>query len=126
MTSKKYFTILGLGCALVYGIHFTLLHTEIIQYNWKHFNVLDIAVFAIFFLSGLIITPGFKQEAEKFVTRFMVTTTVQLLSMLSIIAAILYTKQPNGRQIAFSLIGVFLMLLVVQTTMLIRNMKSKK
>ena len=119
MTPSKYFLKLVLGMAIIYAVHFFLLHTQQVSYNWYHFNLFDCILFVLFFIGGAIVSPGFKGESEGFVMRFMVITTVQLLSVLSLIAAVLYTKQPQGRHLTYNIIGVFLALLIIQSALLV-------
>jgi hypothetical protein len=84
----------------------------------------DGIVFLIFFIGGLMIVPAFQQKAENFTMRFLVLTTVQMLSMLAIVAALAYAKIPNSRVIGFNLVAVFLVFLVVQSFLLVKGLKQ--
>jgi len=124
MKSKNYFLTLLVTALVVYGIHFSLLHTRVINYSWYHFNLFDGIVFLIFLVGGLMIVPAFKQKAENFTLRFLVLTTAQMFSALSIVAALAYVKIPNARAIGFNLISVFLVFLTVQSVLLVKGLRD--
>jgi hypothetical protein len=74
---------------------------------------------------GLMMAGAFRKTSEQFVGRFMILTTVQLLSIMSIIAAVLYTKQPQGRHLTFNIMAVFVAMLAIQTVLLISGLRKK-
>jgi hypothetical protein len=88
----------------------------------SHSNALLIigALAFIFLLGMLIISPGLNKSPENFVMRFLILTTVQMLSVLSIILGLVYTGFEDARPIGFHLIGVFCVLLAIQSVLLIR------
>lgn len=126
MTASKYFLFLILGIAAVYGIHFSLLNAQVVSYKWFHFNLFDGIVIFLFLVGGLLVAPAIRKSAEQFVMKFMILTTVQLLSALSIIAAVIYTKQPQARHLAFNILAFFVALLIIQSVLLVIGLNKNK
>jgi len=73
----------------------------------------------IYMLSLLIFHAGKKHTPETFVFRFLTLTTIQMLAFLSIVTALIYTKQT--RTSIFVDLFFFLTLLVLQTVGNLRN-----
>lgn len=83
--------------------------------------LLIIGILSAIFLVGLvIIAPGLNKSPENFILRFLILTTVQMLSVLSIILAWVYSKYPDAKTLGFHLIFTFCWLLAVQSVLLIR------
>lgn len=123
MTIKRYFISLFIAILVIYGAHFLMLHNRVISYSWYHFNVFDIAVFMVYLFGGLMFSPAFKETGEKYVGRFLVLTTFQMLAVLALVLAVVYTKVPNSRMLVFNVIGVFLSMLAVQSVLLVSGLK---
>ena len=73
----------------------------------------------IYTLSVFILHFKVSNKPEEFVSRYLIMTTLQLLSFLAIITALIYTGKP--RVIVFHTLFLFLTLLVFQTLSLIRK-----
>lgn len=123
--SKQYLTTIVVGALLIFGAHFLLLHFNVVSYNFKHFVALDIIIIALFILASPIVLVG-NVTHESFVLRFMGLTTFQLLGVLSIIGAVVYSGIPLIRHIVYNLMGVFLAMLVVQSIALMKFSKGLK
>lgn len=74
----------------------------------------------IYLISLFIFHAGKKHTAETFVFRFLTLTTVQMLAFLSIVTALIYTKQ--NRTAIFVDLLFFVTLLLFQT---IGNLKNR-
>ncbi len=74
----------------------------------------------IYALSLVIFHAGKKHTPETFVFRFLTLTTVQMLAFLSIVTALIYTKQT--RTSIFVDLFFFLTLLIFQT---VGNLKNR-
>lgn len=86
----------------------------------NHATIIVGVILAIFLLGILIISPGLNKSPENFVMRFLILTTVQMLSVLSVILALVYTKYPEAKTMGFHLIFIFCFLLATQSVLLIR------
>lgn len=125
MKSKSFLLLMLITAILIYGVHFLLLHNRVVSYNWFHFNLFDIIVLVIFLLTSLIAANALKQKSEDFVMKFMLVTTLQFLSVLAIIAAIIFAKLPQSKIIALNVVSVFFAMLMVQSVSLILALRSK-
>lgn len=85
-----------------------------------HAVVICISEILIFTFGLLIIAPGISQSPEKFVMRFMVLTTFQLIAALSILLAFVVSKQADLRTLCFHFIGIFVFLLTIQSILLVK------
>lgn len=101
-------------------LHLVLIGLEVFQVDWSTMVKLDIIIAILFIAGGFIIAPGFMKEPDSFVNRFLILTTIQMLAMLAILAALAYVKIPDMRGIGFHSISVFVLLLMIQSTLLIR------
>lgn len=114
-----YFLVISLG-----------LYLQLVNMQWLKIeseSALKIVgiLLAIFLLGLLIVAPGLNKSAENFTLRFLILTTVQMLSVLSIILALIYLKQPEAKTIGFHLIFSFTFLLAIQSVLLIRINEKK-
>ncbi len=97
-----------------------------------HFGVLtmtslltNLGVFAgMILLTVLVMAPGIGKAPENFTMRFLILTTTQMLSVLSVVAAFVYLKRFDARTAGFELVCGFLFLLAAQSYFLIRFNKK--
>lgn len=76
-------------------------------------------IILVVFLAGMLSTGlSDLSDPTKFVGKFLVLTTVQFLSVLSILAAIVYVKYPDRTLHIYHLIGLFFSLLTIQSVFL--------
>lgn len=87
----------------------------------KSFQVIVVSNLICFLLPPLLMVPGFNKAPENFTMRFLILTTIQLLAVLSLIAALVYLDFPDKKRIGFHLICLFCALLASQSTLLIRS-----
>lgn len=105
---------------IISGIYFQAVFLEWLTIDWDHATIIVGIILAIFLLGTLIISPGLNKSPENFVGRFLILTTVQMLSVLSVILALVYTKYPEAKTMGFHLISIFCTLLAIQSVLLIR------
>lgn len=105
--------------------HFTLVLTHIIPGQLREALIVDAVLAVIFILGILIILPGFKGEPDNFALRFLGLTTLQMLSMLTLIIILIFGKLPDMRYWAFSAISIFVALLSVQSALFIKEVNKK-
>jgi hypothetical protein len=86
--------------------------------------ILDAFLFLIFLLGGLIIGPGLDKRPENFVNRFLILTTLQLLSAMSVLATLVFMKTLDVRRAALQFIAVFVILLAIQSFFLVKSIKK--
>ncbi|TNF47676.1 MAG: hypothetical protein EP305_07215 [Bacteroidetes bacterium] len=105
---------------LTSGIYISLSFLNILSMPFE--NALQIGgfTFLIFFLGVLIMAPGFSKGAQQFVMRFMVITTLQMLSVLSVIMVVAYRSIENAKWIGYHLLFLFCFFLFVQSFLLIK------
>ncbi len=121
MTKSRIYTTRFLSALLlICGLHLLLGGLGVLSLPEKRVILIDVILLLIFGGGMLIIAPGLNRTAENFVGRFLILTTVQMLSALSVIAAIVYKKVEMARPMGFHLIVVFLVLLTIQSVLLIR------
>ena len=76
---------------------------------------------AILFLGGMRGVIALTERVKlPFAQGFLVLTTVQMLSMLSVLLAFVFTKTVAFRALSFHLVSLFLILLTVQSILLIK------
>lgn len=118
MKSKKFYTLyflFAIAIAVIQigiGVQFFGLPAEKLM-------ILDGVVLSLFFLTNLMLLPVFKGDTEGFVMRFMALTTIQFLSGLAILFAIIYTQMDSFKMIALNTMGFFLLILFLQSILLL-------
>lgn len=116
------FILILLGTLITY---FGLVKLAVLPISTLHAMVVCISAFIVFSLGLLIIAPGLAQGPEKFVMRFLVLTTFQLIAAMSILLAFVVSKQADVRTLCFHFIGLFVFLLAIQSVLLVQiNNKS--
>ncbi|MEN9999086.1 MAG: hypothetical protein RI922_2076 [Bacteroidota bacterium] len=125
MNKARVFTLIIIGSLLVIlGIYVVLVQGNVLQLIEKHAMIISLAI-SIIFAGGIpLITPSFHQDPEKFVGRFLVLTTVQLLLAMSILLAFIVSKQSDAKIMCFHFISLFVLLLIVQSIGLIKVANS--
>ena len=125
MNKARLFTLIILGSLLVVlGTYVALVQGNVLQLVEKHAIIISLTISIIF--GGVIplITPSFRQDPEKFVGRFLVLTTVQLLLAMSILLAFIVSKQSDAKMMCFHFISLFVVILIVQSLGLIKVANS--
>lgn len=124
MTRNKYAAFLLISFLLIAGGHYFL---DTI-YHWnKQIDVvykIDGYVFALYLISIPIMWKELESRTERFVLKFMVVTTLQILGVLGMMAFVTYSRAPGSRNAIIQLLAVFVVMLIVQSTLLIRSRKG--
>lgn len=116
------FILILLGTLITY---FGLVKLSVLPISMLHAFVICLSIFMVFTLGLLIIAPGLVQGPEKFVMRFLVLTTFQLIAAMSILLAFVVSKQADVRTLCFHFIGLFAIILSIQSVLLVQiNNKS--
>lgn len=119
--SSRFFLLMFLVLALFLG----LVYFQILPVNTKTALLITLADAGIFSLGTLIIAPALNKDHETFLLRFLVLTTIQFLTILIIIAILSISKFTGAKMIGFHLSGVFLVLLIIQSILLVK-LNNKK
>ena len=106
---------------VVFLAHIALIYFDVLHVNFKMGLKLDLILFIVFSMGMQIIVPGIKNNPKNFVNRFLVLTTVQLLAVLSILVAVTYLKIPDYKIIVFHIISIFIILMLIQSFLLIKE-----
>jgi hypothetical protein len=121
MNKARYFSSRFLSFLLIIlTLYYLIVKTGFFTLSLTNAIFIIIALSIIFNLGLLIIAPGLNKTAENFVMRFMILTTVQMLSVLSIILVMVYLDCANARVMGFHLISLFCLILAIQSGLLIR------
>lgn len=121
----RYVRQLLAGIAVIVGFHLLLVKKFFPELSFPLFLKLDL-VNAFIFLIGLpIVTIGNTMDDSGFVGRFLVLTTVQMLSFMALLAALFYVQTPDFRPVVLHLVALFVALLAMQSTVMIRSLLKK-
>jgi Mg/Co/Ni transporter MgtE len=125
MNKARLFTLIILGSLLVaLGTYVALVQGHVLQLVEKHAIIISVTISVIFGGGIPIIAPSFRQDPEKFVGRFLVLTTVQLLLAMSILLAFIVSKQSDAKMMCFHFISLFVLILIIQSLGLIKFANS--
>lgn len=125
MNKARLFTLIIIGSLLVIlGIYVALVESKVFSFSEKHALVVSLTI-AVIFGGGIpLITPSFHQDPEKFVGRFLMLSTIQLLLGMSILLAFVVSKQNEAKMMCFHFICLFVVMLFVQSLVLIKFTNS--
>ena len=118
---KKHFLIIAF---LIVICHIIVLSLGIFQVPLTKLFLMDGLLFLLFLASTLIIAPGLDKASDNFVNRFLLLTTLQLLTMMITILSLSLIKMNNFKAIGYHLLVIFLALLSVQAILLVRQIKK--
>lgn len=121
----KFFKFFPLIMAIVLISHFVLVVTEKIQGEILQAIIVDSSLSAIFGVGIFIILPGLKKDSEYFAMRFIGLTTLQMLSMMTLIAVLIFGNLSEPRYWALTAISLFAFLLSVQSFLFIKEVNKK-
>lgn len=125
MNKARLFTLIILGSLLVVlGTYVALVQGHVLQLVEKHAIIISLTISVIFGGGIPLITPSFRQDPEKFVGRFLMLSTIQLLLAMTILLAFAVSKQINAKMMSFHFISLFLILLIIQSFVLIKVVNS--
>jgi hypothetical protein len=109
-----------LAMLAVVGLYFGLVNLNVILIN-KIIAAEIVAGMAIVFVLGIvIISPALNKGADEFALKFLLLTTVQMLSIFGIVGVLAFRKVPDFRSIGFNIISLFCILLFIQSFLLVK------
>ncbi len=121
----KFFKFFPFIMAIVLIGHFLLVLTEKIQGEILPAIIVDASLSAIFGVGIFIILPGLKKDSEYFAMRFIGLTTLQMLSMMTLIAVLIFGNLSEPRYWALTAITLFAFLLSVQSFLFVKEVNKK-
>ena len=124
MKSKAYKKKFLLIAFLIVICHTALLSSGIFHVPLTKLFLMDGLLFLLFLASTLIIAPGLDKASDNFVNRFLLLTTLQLLTMMITILSLSLIKMNHFKAIGYHLLVLFLSLLSVQAFLLVRQIKK--
>ena len=114
---------------ILYGViiftHSILCNYNILPGDFSIFKIIYSILLFIFVSGSLFSYLGLKKGPENFNMRFLIVSTYQMLSMLSVSAALIYKKINDVQSVVFTGIALFVILLAVQSFFLIKKVNSK-
>lgn len=123
--NTNFFKFFPFVLILILLSHFLLVFFAVLPGEISPAIILDGSLFAMFGLGILIILPGLKKDAENFALRFIGLTSLQMLSMLALIASLIFGKFSDPRYWAFTSIILFSLLLMIQSILFIKEVNKK-
>jgi hypothetical protein len=123
--NTKFFKYFPFVMVIVLLTHFLLVLTEKIQGEILQAVIVDTSLSAIFGVGIFIILPGLKKDSEYFAMRFIGLTTLQMLSMMTLIAVLIFGNLSEPRYWALTAITLFAFLLSVQSFLFIKEVNKK-
>ena len=124
-TNTKFFKYFPFVMVIVLLTHFLLVLTEKIQGEILQAVIVDASLGAIFGVGIFIILPGLKKDSEYFAMRFIGLTTLQMLSMMTLIAVLIFGNLSEPRYWALTAITLFAFLLSIQSFLFIKEVNKK-
>jgi hypothetical protein len=121
----KFFKFFPFIMAIVLVSHFILVLTEKIQGEILQAIIVDGSLSLIFGVGIFIILPGLKKDSEYFAMRFIGLTTLQMLSMMTLIAVLIFGNLSEPRYWALTAITLFAFLLSVQSFLFVKEVNKK-
>lgn len=121
MTKNK-FTVRLLGITLFLAfIHFILNQSYLQRISIRNLIEMEALTFILVLMGLVILLPAVEDKNEKFIARFMITTTVQMLGLLSYVVYVFVLKYEQIRFFSIDLLLLFVAILSVQSILLIRS-----
>ncbi len=126
MKSKRFsITFISL-LTIVLTLHSLFVFIDVFTVNFSKFIILQMALFVIYALGIIVIAPGLDKNPDNFVGRFLILTTIQLLSAMSVLAGLAYIKAPEMRELSLHFISVFVIVLGIQSFLLVKWVNKAK
>lgn len=111
---------------LIVGLSF---YSGLRQLNWLDISPLNGLfvvgfVFILFLVGTLIIAPGIDKGSESFVQRFFILTTIQMMTFLFMVVALVYSHFPEAKTVVMHMLILMLFYLMTQSFLLVRFSKN--
>ena len=87
---------------------------------------LDMVVFFLFLLGIILIAPALQKDPKNFVGKFLILTTVQMLSIMSVFAAIVFVKFQSLQFVILHTLAFFVALMIIQSVLLVKLVNKNK
>lgn len=123
--NTQFFKYFPFVMVIVLLTHFLLVLTEKIHGEVLQAIIVDASLTGIFGVGIFIILPGLKKDSEYFAMRFIGLTTLQMLSMMTLIAVLIFGNLSEPRYWALTAITLFAFLLSVQSFLFIKEVNKK-
>lgn len=120
MKKSNYFLYLFSAVSIVLLVYGLMHAFHLIQLPMKLFILVNTVIPLLFVGGAAILTVGKKKNPESFAQRFMLMTTFQLLTILSIIAAIWYKANIHLKSFGLQFVSVFVILMIFHSLLLVR------
>ncbi len=125
MKSKKYTFNFIIIIAIIIVSHIALLFTGVFQVPLKSILYADSFLLTLYVLGTLIIAPGLDKAPDNFVNRFLILTTVQLMSAMFAILTLVVAKVSHVKVVGYNLFAVFICLMIAQSVFLFLSIRKK-
>lgn len=124
MSKKSFFLYLSIATLFVVLFFDFLYFFEVSRLPLALIVLINIALAIQFIAGGLIVVAGKQNNPESFSQRFLLLTTFQLFSVLTVILIIWYGSKDVLKPFLIQYVGLFAVLMIIQTLLLIRLSKS--
>jgi len=121
MKSKRYISKILISFTIIFGIHLIGLFSGIFHLPFQSIFAVDGFLALLFSLGTLIIAPGLDKAPDNFVNRFLILTTLQLMMAMFAILIIAVVKIDHVKMVGYHLLGVFLVLMTMQSIHLVKT-----
>lgn len=125
-SSKKYIFILLGSLLVVLGLYFALVQSGLLNISERLAAIVAFTIGIVFCTGIPLVATSFGGDPEKFVGKFLVLTTVQLLLAMILMLAFVVSKIPAANVMCFHFIGLYIILLTVQSVALVKLVNSPK
>lgn len=122
--SKRYISRLIPIVLIIVLTHFILVKCNMFEIEHRVAILMEIVLGLLFVLGTVIIVPSFKKDPDQLIGRFMILTTVQLLSVLALFGAFVYVKIPSFKVSLFHCLILFVLLMAIQSAFLVGAVNS--
>lgn len=124
MTKKNFLLYLSSATVLVLAVLDLFFFMGMNSLPLKLILIINVALLVQFVAGGLIVVAGKHSNPESFAQRFLLLTTFQLLSILAIILVVWYGSKTFLKPFLVQYVGLFAVLMIGQTLLLLRLSKS--
>lgn len=121
MTKKKFVQQYLIGLLGIIGVYTLLHYVGVLSLLQKHYFLIVTTLCVVAFLTILIAAPVVGKSGEQFVGRFLILTTTQMLSIMSVILAVWYADKVHLKAVGLQMVSLFIIVLALQSILLIQS-----